>query len=211
MNFIDLHTHSMLSCGVDTQKRMLFHAKMLGVELGLCDGCSASKRGKYLSGIEIRASDKSELKNGLANSSGFDYVIVHGGNEHINRLAASDKRVDVLAHPERGRKDAGVDTFIARQAQKNNVAIELNLRNLIFTRGNHRVNVIKNIKRQLLLSRKYRFDIIVTSGARSRLELRSGDGVSQLLKLLGFDESEAEAGMTTVPKSILERKKEGVI
>lgn len=211
MNFIDLHTHSMLSCGVDTQKRMLFHAKMLGVELGLCDGRSDGKRGEYLSGIEIEAKSKNELKNGLANSSGFDYVIVHGGDEDINRLAVSDKRVDILAHPERGRKDAGVDPFIARQAQKNNVAIELNLRNLIFTRGNYRVNVIKNIKRQLLLSRKYGFDIIVTSGAMSRLELRSGDGVSQLIKLLGFDESETGTAMTTAPKSILDRKKEGVI
>jgi RNase P/RNase MRP subunit p30 len=60
-----------------------------------------------------------------------------------------------------------------------------------------------------MLSRKYGFDIIVTSGARSRLELRSSDGVSQLLKLLGFDESEAGAAMMTVPKAILEKKNFG--
>lgn len=207
MKFMDLHAHSILSCGVDTRNRMLFHAKRLGVELGLCDG----KKGECLSGIEIKASNKSELKNGLAKSRDFDYVVVNGGDEHINRLAASDERVDVLAHPERGRKDSGVDPFVARQAKKNNVAIEINLENLISTRGNHRVNAVKNVKRNLMLSRKYGFDIIVTSGARSRLELRSGDGVSQMLKLLGFEESEAEAAMVTVPKGILENKFEGVL
>lgn len=205
MKFIDLHAHSILSGGVDTQKRMLFHARKLGVELGFCDG----KQQEGLSGIEIVASIKKDLKSGLSKSSGFDYVVVHGGNEHINRLAVSDKRVDILAHPEMGRKDSGVDSFIARQAKKNNVAIEVNLRNLIFAGGKHRVNALKNVGRNLTLSRKYGFDFVVASGARSRLELRSGDGVSQLLKLLGFDKAETEAAMLTVPKGII--KNEGVI
>ncbi|MEE9474091.1 MAG: RNase P subunit p30 family protein [Candidatus Hydrothermarchaeaceae archaeon] len=220
MKFIDLHAHSMLSYGVDTQKRMVFHAQRLGVELGLCDGkrCDRPMDVRIAElqgcpqGIEIKASNKNELKNRLANSKDFDYVIVHGGDEHINRLAVSDKRVDILAHPERGRRDSGVDPFIARQAKKNNVSIEVNLRNLIFTRGNHRVNALKNVKRHLMLSRKYGSGIIVTSGARSRLELRSGEGVSQLLKLLGFNETEREAAMVAVPRSILEKKNfEGVI
>lgn len=203
MKFIDLHTHSILSCGVDTQKRMLFHARRLGVELGFCDG----KRRESPAGVEIAASNKKELKSGLSKLRDFDYVVVHGGDEHINRLAVSDERVDVLAHPERGRKDSGVDSFIARQAGKNGVAIEVNLRNLILARENHRVNALKNVERNLTLSRKYGFDIVVTSGAKSRLELRSGDGVSQLLKLLGFNDSEAEAAMLTVPKGILEKRK----
>lgn len=208
MKFVDLHAHSILSCGVDTRERMLFHAKILGLELGLCDG----KRGEYPSGIEIEATAKNEFKNRIANSKIFDYVIVHGGNEHINRLAVSDMRVDILAHPEMGRKDSGVDSFVARQAKKNDVSIEVNLRNLVFAKRNHRINALKNIKRQLMLSRKYGFDIIVTSGARSRLELRSSDGVFSLLKLIGFSESEAEAAMVTVPRGIIEKEIfEGVI
>jgi ribonuclease P/MRP protein subunit RPP1 len=186
---------------------MLFHAKKLGVELGLCDG----KKCEQLSGIEIKATNKNELKNALANSRDFDYVVVCGGDEHINRLAVSDKRVDILAHPERGRKDSGVDPFVARQAKKNNVAIEINLRNLILAKGNQRVNALKNVARNLMLSRKYGFDIIVTSGAKSRLELRSNDAVSQMLKLLGFEQSEVEAAMVTVPRGILDNKLEGVI
>lgn len=207
MKFVDLHTHSILSCGVDTQARMLFHAKKIGVELGLCDG----KRCECPSGIEIVASNKNELKNRLAKSRDFDYVIVQGGNEHVNRLAVSDSRVDILAHLERGRKDSGIDPFVARQAKENNVSIEISLRNLILRKGNQRVNALKNIERLLMFSRKYGSDIIVTSGARSRLELRSGDGVLQLLRLLGFNDTEAEAAMVTVPRGILENDSEGAI
>ena len=207
MEFIDLHAHSILSCGVDTQNRMLFDAKKLGVELGLCDGAE----GECHRGIEINVKGKSELKNALAKSRNFDYVVIHGGDEHINRIAVSDKRVDILAHPEMGRKDPGVDPFVAKEAKKNGVAIEVNLRNLILTGGNRRVNALKNVARTLKLSRKYGFDIIVTSGAKSRFELRSGDGVFQLLKLLGFEETEAEAVMVSVPRGILENKLVGVL
>lgn len=207
MKFIDLHAHSILSCGVDTQARMLFDAKKLGVELGFCDGVE----GEYHAGIEISAKNKSELKSSLSNSREFDYVVVNGGDEHINRLATSDKRVDILAHPDAGRKDPGIDPFVAKQAHKNGVAIEVNLRNLILATGSRRVNALKNIARTLKLSRKYGFDIIVTSGAKSRLELRGGDGVFQLLRLLGFEEVEAEAAMTLVPRRALENKFRGVL
>lgn len=207
MKFTDLHAHSIISCGVDTQSRMISHAKSLGVELGLCD----NEKSEHLSGFEIKASSKSELKNSIGRGRDFDYVVVCGGDEHMNRLAVGDERVDILAHPEQGRKDSGIDPFVAKQASENGVAIEVNLRKLILTGANHRVNALKNVERNLMLSRKYGFDIIVTSGAKSRLELRSSDGVLQILKLLGFEESEAKAAMVGVPKGILKKKLEGVI
>ncbi len=202
MKFIDLHVHSILSCGVDTRDRMLFHAKKLDVELGLCDGI----RENGLTGVEIGGKNKNEFKNALAKSGDFDYVVVCGGDEHMNRLAVNDERVDVLAHPERGRKDSGVDPFVAKQAQKNNVAIELNLSKLMIVKGNMRINALKNVERNLMLSRKYGFDIVVTSGARSRLELRSADAVLQMLLLLGFEKAEAEDAMVGVPKGIIDSK-----
>lgn len=207
MKFVDLHTHSILSNGIDTQNRMLFRASELGVELGLCDGVKSD----CPSGIEIKARNKSELKSSLARADDFDYVVVCGGSEQINRLAVSDKRVDILSHPEMGRKDSGTDPYVAKQAKKNGVAIEVNLRNLILMKGNHRLNALKNVKRNLKLSRKYGFNMAVTTGAKSRLELRSGDGVFQVLKLLGFEDSEAEAAMMSVPEAILKNKFGGAI
>lgn len=205
MKFLDLHTHSILSFGVDTQERMLYHAKNLGVEIGLCDGNSECRKRENPCGIEIFAKNKNELKSGLTKSNGYDYVVVHGGDEHVNRLAASDKRVDILAHPGKGRKDSGVDPFVARQAEKNNVSIEVSISTLTSSIGGSRINAIKNVKRYLMLSRKYGFDIVVTTGAKSRFDLRSGVGASQMLRLLGFDASEVESSMEAVPRGIIEK------
>lgn len=202
MKFIDLHVHSNLSSGRDSPAEMLEHAKKLGIEIGLCDG----KRGEYISGVEIRAGLE-DFKNSLSKAL-LDYTIVHGGDYDINRLAASSSRVDILAHPDLGRKDSGLDAVLARKAAENSVAIEVNLGSIIKSGGSSRAHALKNIRRNLMLSRKYKFDLVAASGAKSRLELRSADGVSELLKLIGFTEEEALSAMGKIPEKILNRRRE---
>ncbi|MDI6655511.1 MAG: RNase P subunit p30 family protein [Candidatus Hydrothermarchaeota archaeon] len=201
MKFIDLHVHSNLSSGRDSPAEMLEHAKKLGIEIGLCDG----KRGGYISGVEIRAGLE-DFKNSLSKAL-LDYTIVHGGDYDINRLAASSSRVDILAHPDLGRKDSGLDAVLARKAAENSVAIEVNLGSIIKSGGSSRAHALKNIRRNLMLSRKYKFDLVAASGAKSRLELRSADGVSELLKLIGFTEEEALSAMGKIPEKILNRRR----
>jgi len=201
MKFIDLHVHSNLSLGRDSPAEMLEHAKKLGIEIGLCNG----KRGEYISGVEIRAGLE-DFKNSLSKAS-LDYTIVHGGDYDINRLAASSSRVDILAHPDLGRKDSGLDAVLARKAAENSVAIEVNLGSIIKSGGSSRAHALKNIRRNLMLSRKYKFDLVAASGAKSRLELRSADGVSELLKLIGFTEEEALSAMRKIPEKILNRRR----
>lgn len=197
MKFLDLHVHSSLSTGEDTPERMLEQARALGVEIGLCDGV----RGKYPSGIEVHAKGKKEFKTKL--KGGFDYTLVHGGDYHINRLAVADKRVDILAHPDLGRRDSGVDSIIARAAGENKVAIEVSLGKIIRSRGLSRVYAIRNINRTLVLARKYKAPLIATTGAKSFIELRGADGGHHLLRLIGFEEEEAAEAMYGVPIKIL--------
>ncbi len=204
MKFIDLHVHSSLSSGRDTPEEMLEHAKKLGIEIGLCDG----KRGEYISGSEIHAGSKGDFQKALSKAANLDYVIVHGGDYDINRLAVSDKKVDVLAHPELGRKDSGIDAVLARKAAENKVAVEVNLGSIVRSRGGSRVHALKNIRRNLMLSRKYKFDLIAASGAKSRQELRDASGVFELLKLIGFTEEEAVRAIEENPDKILNRRKE---
>ncbi|MBI5253980.1 MAG: hypothetical protein HY930_06275 [Euryarchaeota archaeon] len=136
------------------------------------------------------------------------YVIVHGGDYDINRLAVSSSRVDILAHPDLGRKDSGIDAVLARKAAENNVAIEVNLGSIIRSRGVSRVNALKNIRRNLMLSRKYKFELVAASGAKSRLELRDANGVFELLRVIGFSEEEALSAVHGVAYKILNRRRE---
>lgn len=205
MKFIDLHVHSNFSSGKNTPAEILEHAKKLGIEIGLCDG----KRGEHISGSEIHAGSKGDFQKALSKAANeTDYVIVHGGDYDINRLAVSDKKVDVLAHPELGRKDSGIDAVLARKAAENKVAVEVNLGSIIRSRGGSRVHALKNIRRNLMLSRKYKFDLIAASGAKSKLELRDASGVFELLKLIGFTEEEAVGAIEENPEKVLNRRKE---
>jgi ribonuclease P/MRP protein subunit RPP1 len=198
VKFIDLHVHSVFSHGVDTPSRLLVEAKKLRIGIGLCDG----RAYEHLSGIEINFRNKKELRNAIKKFENLDYIIVHGGLEKTNRLAVSDSRIDILAHPDQGRRDSGIDAFIARKASENDVAIEVNLSRLFSSRRIYRVYALMNIKRNLFLSRKYGFDIVVTSGARSRYELRKADVVCEILKSIGFENQEISRAMKKVQEII---------
>jgi ribonuclease P/MRP protein subunit RPP1 len=210
-DFLDLHTHSLLSGGVDSPSRMLREAEELEIRIGLCD--SLGYEGPW--GIEIAPRSKRELKAKLSQyAKKGGYLVVRGGDDRVNRWAASDDRVDILAHPGLGRRDSGIDTVIAREAGKNRVAVEVNLREILQVHGNYRVYVLKNLRRNLLLSRKYGFPLIVASGALSRYDLRGAEGTADLLGVLGFTEEEVWGAMVDTPLRILEgvrrRRKEAV-
>jgi RNase P/RNase MRP subunit p30 len=206
--FIDLHVHSIFSKGVDTPMRLAFHARELGVEIGLCDSHKFDREiltgSLVASGYELTAKTKRDFKEELRSlRNEWDYVVVPGGEDIINRLAVGDNRVDVLLHPDLGRKDNGIDTFIAREARKNEVAIGVNLGGLIAAKGGYRINLCKNIQRNLELSRKYGFSLIACTGARSRYDLRTGECMFGLLVRLGFTEEEVVEALYEVPKMIL--------
>jgi ribonuclease P/MRP protein subunit RPP1 len=203
--FIDLRVHSLNSKGVDSPARLLEEARTLGIRLGLCDGIAYDNA---LSGVEIKADSKRALIKALRTSwRNFDYVVVHGGEAAINRAATRDSRVDILAHPYLGRRDSGVDAVIARQAAQNHVAIEVDLSSIIAARGVARVRHLQKVHRILLLSRKYDFNIVVTSGAKSRYGLRSTKEAEAVLLSIGFTREEARRALEEVPEEILEKKK----
>lgn len=205
MRFLDLHTHSLASVGVDTPARMYHQAERLGIEIGICDG----QRYEGPSGVEVYPKGKRDLKRALDRWKGrADYIVVHGGREEVNRGAACDDRVDILAHPDLERKDSGIDAFTARKAAENGVAIEISLGRIIGTRGNHRVHALRNLRRNVMLARKYGAPLLVASGARSRYDLREARGVSELLRLVGLTEDEVQEAMGATPSRILERNAE---
>ncbi len=196
--FIDLHVHSINSKGVDTPTRLLYHADQLGIKIGLCDGI------KYdigvFSGIEIFAKDKKELKIKLKEARNkFDYIIANVDGIELRR-AAVENCADILAHGE-------VDTYIARKAREKNVALEINLSKLINADPQKRISILRHIKTVLMLSNKYKFDLIVTSGAHNRYDLRAFREVYELLKAIGFSEEKALHAMYSVPLKIVERNR----
>ena len=212
----DLHNHAILSCkDLSLIKKfgyrkigMVFDAKSLDPEIFYEMKSVAEKEGiEIFLGAEVHADSLAELKS-LAKEAKkcADFVIAHGGDLKINRHAL--KFVDILAHPERGRKDPGFDYVMAKIAKKNNTAIELNFRSFLAENGLKRIRVIEHFKNNIKLARKYDVKLIVTTGAKSIYEMRSPREISAFFEYLGMGREELLKAMIYNPKEIIERGRE---
>lgn len=198
--FIDLRVHSINSKGVDSPSRLKKEARDLGIEVALCDGI---KYDDFISGIELTARNKRELIREIISSKKFDIIIVHGGRAEINRSAVSDSRVDILAHPWLGRRDSGVDAVVAREAADNGVAIELCISYLLIQ--HQRLKIFSSLRRIKKLKDKYNFEILVTSGAKCKYDLRNKYEIASILYLLGLEEEDIKESINLPEKLIREK------
>ncbi len=196
IRFIDLHVHSKNSSGENQIEDYLRVADMLKIKLGFCDGIKYSE---YISGIEIKPKNIRELNEMLKKClNEFDFILVDVKEPRLIRKCSENYKIDIISFPHY------IDYYIARSCRDNNIAIEIKLRDLITATGSKRIKVLSNIKEILRLKRKYEFDLIITSGAKSIYELRSSTDISSMLKIIGFEEDEIKEAMEIVPKKIVE-------
>lgn len=158
-------------------------------------------------GVEIVSKNASKL-HGLIGKyrNSVDVLIVHGGDENINRAAVENKNVDILAHP-MTPKDSGLNHVLAKSACENNVAIEFNLDAIFKGRGGRRVHALSHFRKNVEIARKFDVPMIITSNAASRFDLRAPREMMALAGLFGMDKNEAIAAISTVPAGIIARNR----
>jgi RNase P/RNase MRP subunit p30 len=98
-------------------------------------------------------------------------IIARGGKTSINRTFLTSKKIDVLSHP------YPFDSYQARLAAKNNIAVELCFKEL---------------------------PLVITSGATSAFDIKPPRTLVAFGKVLGLDYQEAKACIWHIPKKILE-------
>ncbi len=209
----DLHNHAILSCrDFSFIKKFgyrkigaVFDAKSLDPEMFYEIDNIAKKEGiSVFLGAEVYADSLAELKSLAKEARKYaDFVIAHGGDLKINRHAL--KFVDILAHPERGRKDSGFDYIMAKIAKKNNVAIELNFRSFLAENGLGQIRVMEHFKNNIKLARKYGVKLIITTGAKSIYDIRSPREIYAFFEYIGMSREELLKAMIYNPKEIVER------
>jgi len=158
-------------------------------------------------GIEIVSTNASKL-HGLIGKyrNSMDVLVVHGGNEDINRAAVENRNVDILAHPQTP-KDSGLNHVLAKSASENDVAIEFNLDAIFKGRGGRRVHALSHFRKNVEIARKFDVPMIITSNAASRFDLRAPREMLALAGLFGMDKDEAVSALSTVPAGIIARNK----
>ena len=153
--------------------------------------------------VQIKAKTKGELKTSVQRvRNKVAVVMVHAQNIDVARAAAEMSAVDIISH-------AFVDQTTAREAAKNNVALEINLRDILGVYGMKRANLISKINFNLQLARKYKVPFVATTGAHSLLDMRASKQIMMFLEAIGFKKDEAKKAVITTPKKIVEtnRKK----
>jgi len=223
MLYFDMHIHSSFSGGESSLEQLATTAKQLGYK-GICfvEYYRNNEQIKMLQkeiekvkqkvGIEIflgfEARSLKELAVLKEKRRKFDVLLVRGGDLRLNREACETAEVDILTHPEYGRIDSGLNHVLVKLATKNNVAIEINFREILVSSKRTRSMILKNMTQNVKLAKKYGADIIACSGALSHWDICDPHSLISFVSLLGLQLNEAKATISKVPEKIIEQIKE---
>ena len=223
MRYFDLHMHSAFSEGESSIEQLASIAKELGYS-GICfseyfkDDQQIKKlqedasKVKETVGIGIyigfEARNMKELERLIERRRRFDVLLVHGGDLKLNRIACETPQVDILTHPELDRNDSGLNHVLVKAAAANDVAIEMNFREVLGANKRSRSKLIANIGKNMMLAKKFHAPIILCSGAVSHFEMRDPLVLVSFATQLGLKLDEAKESLSKVPEKILKQSKE---
>lgn len=218
MAFYDLHVHSAFSEGTSSIEQFASTAKTLGYA-GICfaEYYKGEDQIKKLEpeiqrirskvGIEVflgfEARNSKELAILAGKRKKFDVLLVHGGDVSLNREAVETSEVDILTHPEANRYDSGLNHVMMKLASKNDVAIEINFREVLLSNMKSRSKILQSVRTNITLARKYHVPIIVCSGAVSHWELRDPLSMASLGSQIGLESSSATDSISKIPEKIV--------
>jgi ribonuclease P/MRP protein subunit RPP1 len=223
MKVYDFHVHSDFSEGKSSVEDIAVRAKLLGFS-GICfavyykDRKNIDKLKKVVDGISkkvgidifigLEARTIGELEKLVGRRREYDILLVRGSDLNLNRKAVETKEVDILTHPEFNRKDSGLNHVMAKLAAKNNVAIEINFREILLSSKYTRSRILHFMRENIKLCRKYETPIIICSGAISHWQLKDPKILASMGCLLGMELNEAKKALSETPESIIEMIKE---
>lgn len=220
--YYDLHVHTSQSSGANSVEEMAETAEKFGWNgIAVCDHFqdmekfrqqqNAIKEARKVSRIEIFSGTELQPKN--QNELGrivskireqVQLIVAHGGDYNVNRAACQNPKVDILAHPELGRTDNGLDEFCLAQARENNVAIQINFREILEGYRKPRVFILSHIAENIRLAEQMKAPVITCSAAQSVWDIRDPRALASIANVLGMELGKAIDTVSAVPEKIVE-------
>ena len=154
--------------------------------------------------LEIKSNNINEIRkftNKFRNKASCISVV--GGDLKVNRAVVENIRVDVLSRPYLNRYDSGLNHVLAKEAVKNNVAVELCFKDALKSYLSHRAKVISNFNDVYALYRKFDFPLILSSRAESVFDIRTVQDFIAFFKQTGLCDEEISKSFET-SRNILE-------
>jgi ribonuclease P/MRP protein subunit RPP1 len=144
--------------------------------------------------IEIRAENPEVAAGHLGNYRPKHTVLaLHGGTNALNRFAAEQDRVDVLAHPMRDRGD--FNHVLAKAAVEHDVRVEFDLSRVLRDDGGPRVQALQDLRKLRELVEKYDVPYVVSANPTSHLQLRAPRELAAVGQTIGFSKEQIRAGL----------------
>lgn len=148
--------------------------------------------------LEIKSENINEIRktaNKFRNKSSCISVV--GGDLKVNRAALENVKVDILSRPYLKNYDGGINHILAKEAVKNNVAIELCFNDVLKSYLSHRAKVISNFKDIYTLYRKYDFPLVLSSRAESIFDIKTTHDFIAFFKQTGLSDDEISKSFNT--------------
>lgn len=121
-------------------------------------------------------------------------IIVLGRDEEFNRKILENKKVKILLDPENTNKgsslfqrNSGLNHVLCKIAKENDVAIGINLSEIIKKEGKERSEYLAKVMQNIMLCKKYKTKMIITPLAENENELRNSYDMKSLCLVLGMD------------------------
>lgn len=223
MKFFDLHVHSAFSGGTSSLEQLASTAKELGYT-GICfaeyfqndsqikklkeDIAKVVRKVNIEIHLGFEARNPKELHKLIERRKMFDILLVQGGDLKMNRFACETPEVDILTHPENNRNDPGLNHVLVKFAAENNVAIEVNFREILLASKRTRNSIMKNISNNVKLAKKFHAPIILCSGGISHFELRDPQVMISMSNQLGLELNDARDAISKTPENIIKQSEE---
>lgn len=137
----------------------------------------------------------------------FEIVAVKCSTKGIALQAAKDRRTDLLLFsPEDPRRHFFGESE-AKLASEKSAALEINMSPLLYLSGQPRINLLRVLRREVLIARKYGVPIVISSGASKPSILRRPEDYMYLAYLIDLDPKSAKQALSDNPISIVERNR----
>lgn len=148
--------------------------------------------------LEIKSNNVNEIKKVTRKFRNKSLCIsVVGGDLKVNRAVVENIQVDVLSRPYLRRFDSGLNHILAKEAVRNNVAIELCFKDVLRSYLTPRSKVISNFKDVYTLYRKFGFPLILSSRAESVFDIRTTHDFISFFTQTGLTDDEVKKSFLT--------------
>lgn len=140
-------------------------------------------------GIEINPKNQNELyKLSKKYRNKTKFISVLGGDLDINRAACENRQIDALSRPYLKNRSCGINQVLAKEAVRNDVAIELCFNDILSSYLSYRAKIMGHFREIIKLHKKFEFPLIITSGTSSIWDVKSPRDISAVFKYLGLSE-----------------------